>query len=655
VAGAILAAAVAVVVFVVSTSTGAALTSVPAGSNWYCDESYEDGVCDTTVTVGETVEWEMVQGVHTVTECEDTFTVCPPTGGFDSGILNNGQTYSHTFDEVDIVEYLCTLHEQQMRGRVIVNPATASPSQTATPSASPTPSPSPQPSPGYVLTELAQTGKNETSAISMIPGTADEVVMTRRNGELWRVDLAQPAGTPTPWGNLTDRVTRNGDEGLLDVVFEPGNPSEVYVNYTRGTAYYRPFSTDPEKPVTTMPPDPKRNRVARFNLDAGGMDEASEETIYESLRPGDWHTLGALVFDQNRYLYAGSGDGGWLEAAFDSDGGQGVGNDLATIIRINPNDGAPGYTIPPGNPFNDGAGPNADQVWAYGVRSPWRFNFDSATGALWGGDVGQWQWEEVNLLQAGGNYGWKVMEGPVCHGGVACTPPANHIPPEASYCNHFNTGEPSCEFDDDCSVIGGFVYRGTDHPGIYGHYIYGDFCTGRIRAYDTDGGAPEYVLADTDLNPVDFEQLPDGELLVLDYSGSIHQLDFDADGDTVGAMVDNCPNWVNPAQNVPPWTVPADDADCDGFNAAREAWTGTDATSQCSSSPDQNDEPVDSWPPDFNDTRSTNLSDIVIIGPSYNQSTGTDPAKRRLDLNASGVVNLSDVVIMGPFYNKGCS
>jgi len=635
---------------------GEALTSVDAGNNWFCNTSYENGVCETVVNVGESVQWDVVQGVHTVTECDDSFSTCPVSGGFDSGILSNGESFSHTFTEVDTVEYLCTLHEEQMRGRVVVNAAPPTSTPTPTPP-TPSPTPGPSPTPAYVFSELASTGKNEASGIAIVPGTQDEVVMTTRIGNLWKVDLSQPLQTPAPYGSIQDRVTRSGDEGLLDVNFEPGDASRVYVNYTRGTEYYRPYSEDPNKPPNpVMPPDPKRNRIARFPVTGGIMNAAaaSEETIYESLRPGDWHTLGGFVFDANGYLYAGSGDGGWIYAPFDSDGGQGVENDLATIIRIDPNDASPGHTIPPGNPFDDGGGPNADQVWAYGLRNPWRIGFDTLNGNLWAGDVGQFMWEEVDLIEPGNNYGWSIMEGPVCMGGVACTPPANHIPPRTAYCNRYNTGEPSCEYDDDCAIMGGFVYRGTNLPDLYGHYVYGDFCTGRIRAFDTATSNPAYLLMDTGLNPVDFEQTPDGEILLLDYDGSIHQLDFDTDADGLGDLIDNCPAWANPLQNQPPWTVPVDDSDCDGWTTAREEHVGTDPTRHCNATSTLNDEP-DFWPTDFNDSGFTTLADVSLFNPTYNKFPGQEGYSQRFDLNVTDSVTLADVASLSAFYNKSCS
>jgi hypothetical protein len=131
--------------------------------------------------------------------------------------------------------------------------------------------------------------------------------------------------------------------------------------------------------------------------------------------------------------------------------------------------------------------------------------------------------------------------------------------------------------------------------------------------------------------------------------------DADDDHDGISSTLDNCPRWSNADQSLPAWPVPADDPDCDGWSTSREQQIGTDPASNCNSTSGANDESQDAWPTDFNDSRSTNLSDLALVGPVYNQTTGTDPAKRRFDLNASGTVNLSDVVLIGPFYNRSCN
>jgi hypothetical protein len=128
----------------------------------------------------------------------------------------------------------------------------------------------------------------------------------------------------------------------------------------------------------------------------------------------------------------------------------------------------------------------------------------------------------------------------------------------------------------------------------------------------------------------------------------------DTDADTVIDGSDNCPSWPNTPQNLPTWTVPAGDGDCDGFNLTREQHVGTDPTKHCNNTTTANDEAVDFWPSDFNDSRSTNLSDVVLMGPSYNKNSTQVGYNQRFDLNASNSVNLSDVVLLGPFYNKSC-
>ena len=128
----------------------------------------------------------------------------------------------------------------------------------------------------------------------------------------------------------------------------------------------------------------------------------------------------------------------------------------------------------------------------------------------------------------------------------------------------------------------------------------------------------------------------------------------DADADGVPDAGDNCPYWANAAQNLPPWTVPADDLDCDGWNASIEAHVVTDPTKHCNETVAGNDEP-DAWPSDFNDSQTTNLSDVILMGPSYNKSLGNPVYNARFDLNASNSVNLSDVILFGPFYNKSCT
>jgi hypothetical protein len=423
--------------------------------------------------------------------------------------------------------------------------------------------------------------------------------VTTVEGFLWRIDLANPTQPPVAFGNVSALIApRRGDEGLLGIAFEPGNAGEVYLNYTTGTQYYIPYSANPtQKPTqSVMPPNPKRNRIARYGITGGVLDTSRMDIIYESLRPSDWHTVNQITFGPDGYLYAGSGDGGWLDATYDQDRGQGVGNELATIIRIDPNDNGPGYTIPPGNPFADGPGPNADEVWVYGTRNPWRISFDRLNGNLWAGDVGQWGWEEVNKIAPGGNYGWYIMENNTCRTCPAITPPANHVLPRTAYCNA-NNPSAACQFDDECAMIGGYVYRGNAMPELQGYYIYADFCSGRIRAVDTTSpNSPPIILfdSDIDLGITSFAETPDGELLVVAYKveapgNAIHILakfgDSDGDGDLDAS--DNCPAVYNPSQSNVDLDGLGDlcdsgDFDRDGYSDSAESrFIGTNPAAPC--------------------------------------------------------------------------
>jgi glucose/arabinose dehydrogenase/plastocyanin len=657
---------------------GAVAVTVDFGSNWYCDSSFEGGVCDTNINTGDTVSWDVLNGggTHTVTQCEFTLPndICTLTpGGFNSGLIDTASPpFNNTFTAPGTYEYGCELHDN-MKGRVIVTDA-ATPTDTPPPTPPPTPSPTPSPTPvpAYAVPMLVDLSKPRLSGIAMIPGTEHQAVAITVEGDLWRIDISGPAQPPVAFGSVKSMIApRNGDEGLLGVAFEPGNSARIYINYTTGAEYYRPY-TDPlypqYTPSPTMPANPKRNRISRFEITGGVMDMASEQIIYESLRPGDWHTLNQIVFGPDGYLYAGSGDGGWLDAAFDSDHGQGVSNDLATIIRIDPNDNVPGHTIPPGNPYDDGLGPNADQVWSYGHRNPWRLSFDRVNGELWSGDVGQWGWEEVNHVVPG-NYGWRIMENDTCRFGSPCVPPAGHILPRTAYCNT-NNPSPACEFDGECAMIGGYVYRGNVMPELQGYYIYADFCSARIRAVDTNSpSSPPIILLDSDLDAgiTSFAETPDGELLVVAYKptapgNAIHMLtrfgDSDGDGHLDGS--DNCPSDYNPSQSDLDLDASGDscdtDDDSDGYTDTDEASIGTGPLAPCG---------INGWPSNLNDAGdSANRLDILdvtsFVAPlrRFERSPGDPGFDSRWDIRpgASGFpkwINITDITTLtaGPTGN----
>ena len=175
------------------------------------------------------------------------------------------------------------------------------------------------------------------------------------------------------------------------------------------------------------------------------------------------------------------------------------------------------YTVPADNPFT-GQASVRPETWAYGLRNPWRFSFDRQTGDLWIADVGQGDWEEVNFQPAGSrggeNYGWSIMEGTHCF--------------DAKTCDQAGLTLPVAEYGhgQDCSVSGGYVYRGAAQPSLQGVYFYGDYCSGTIRglAKDADGQWRSGELLDTNLQISSFGETEDGEVLVVDYDGAVYRV-----------------------------------------------------------------------------------------------------------------------------------
>ena len=239
------------------------------------------------------------------------------------------------------------------------------------------------------------------------------------------------------------------------------------------------------------------------------------------LQPETNHNGGDLMFGPDGFLYSGFGDGGGSGDPLGN--GQDDTNLHGSIIRIDVSGGAP-YSIPADNPnaMNDictqgyGGAP-CPEIYAWGLRNPWRFSFDAESGTLWAGDVGQGSWEEVDRIESGANYGWNVREGAHCFSpGTGCAD--SFTDPVTEY-NH-SVGR---------SVTGGYVYRGSSIPDLVDWYIFGDFISGRIfavRADSASGVAPEELL-DTSLSIVSFAEDTSNELYVLDYIvGTIHKIEM---------------------------------------------------------------------------------------------------------------------------------
>ena len=267
--------------------------------------------------------------------------------------------------------------------------------------------------------------------------------------------------------DIRDRVRSSGSEqGLLGLAFSPdfAATGHVFVNYTDldGNTVVARFQTQPGAP--------------------DAADPASEFTVLQLQQPAGNHNGGMLAFGPDGYLYIGTGDGG---AAFDRfENGQNPATLLGKMLRLDVTmDPTVPYVIPPDNPW---AGEEADgvevrdEIWAFGLRNPWRFSFDRLTHDLWIADVGQNQYEEINFTPAGSpgglNFGWPIQEAASCvQGGDAC--------------DRSGLEQPILEYDHSghCSVTGGYVYRGSAYPGLHGVYFYGDYCSGTIWAAVPNG------------------------------------------------------------------------------------------------------------------------------------------------------------------------
>ena len=303
--------------------------------------------------------------------------------------------------------------------------------------------------------------------------------------------------------DITGRVEFGGEQGLLGLAFHPqyGENGYIFVNY---------ISTEGER----------HTRVSRFKRKGAGptFDPRSEKVLLRVPQPYSNHNGGQVSFGPDGMLYIAMGDGGL--AGDPQNHGQDTTTLLGAMLRIDVDGGDP-YAIPPDNPFANGGG--AAEIFAWGLRNPWRFSFDRQTQKLWAGDVGQNDWEEIDVIDRGKNYGWNIREGTRCY-----DPPAHLAVLGSGDCGSKAKLEPPVfeysQAQGDRSVTGGFVYRGKRWPKIRGQYVYGDFVSGRIWAYDMRRGASR-LLIDTGCLISSFVEGADGEIGVLDYgSGALYHL-----------------------------------------------------------------------------------------------------------------------------------
>jgi glucose/arabinose dehydrogenase len=350
----------------------------------------------------------------------------------------------------------------------------------------------------------------------------------------------------TPFLDVSSKVLYDhGERGLLGLAFDP--------NYATNGLFYIYYTSQPAGTVT----------ISRYSVSASpNLADPNSEVVLKTQAHSDFsnHNGGSLLFGPDGCLYAGIGDGG--SGGDPNNNAQNLGTLLAKIIRISPVDGTP-CTAPPGNPFVNT--PNArGEIWALGVRNPWRITFDRLTGDMWIADVGQDREEEVDLQPAGvagRNYCWSYKEGTLIYN-------AN------IQCTIGTPTDPIIEYDHSagkCAIIGGYRYRGTRFPRIVGTYFYADLCTGQIFGATLSGGVwTSTALFTSGVDPVSFGEDEAGELYIVHLTGSIHRLDFgalasthDFNGDTESDIA-----WRDGSGNLAIWLM-------NGTQVATNAGLGT--------------------------------------------------------------------------------
>jgi glucose/arabinose dehydrogenase len=303
---------------------------------------------------------------------------------------------------------------------------------------------------------------------------------------------------PVPFLDIASRVASGGERGLLSMAFHPGYAANgtFFVNFT-GTG--------------------GDTRIERFRVsaDPNRADPASSELVLTVAQPFANHNGGLAAFGPDGKLYIGMGDGGG--GGDPQDAGQDPLRLLGKLLRIDV-DGARPYTIPADNPYA-GRTDRRPEIWATGLRNPWRFSWDRTANLLFVADVGQNRLEEINAVPAGQgelNYGWDEMEGSDCFEPSTGCDRTGKVLPVSEYTH-----------SDGCSVTGGYVYRGQDIPGLRGHYLYADYCEGWIRSFRIDGGAatdPRSWELENVGNVSSFGEDARGELYVISHAGGVYKV-----------------------------------------------------------------------------------------------------------------------------------
>ena len=349
----------------------------------------------------------------------------------------------------------------------------------------------------YTLTEAFPALEFEDPLLLTHDGESNKVYVVEKTGRIKSFDNDSNVETAEVFVDLSSKVdAAGGEKGLLGLAFHPNYDENgyFYVNYT----------------------DESTTKVARYSKldDAHEDDIDSEEIILEFDQPYANHNGGHLAFGPDDYLYIGTGDGG---SGGDSENkAQNTANLLGKILRIDVDQTEEDhlYAIPEDNPFKGNREGDKEEIYAYGLRNPWKFSFDAERGLLLAADVGQDSIEEINIIENGGNYGWKIKEG------SQEFKPVEPMPDDLI--------DSIWEYDHSVgqSITGGYVYDGQEIPSLAGYYIYGDFVAGKIWALgiDSDETMENHELLETDLLISSFGLDRAGELYIVDFNGKIYQL-----------------------------------------------------------------------------------------------------------------------------------
>jgi glucose/arabinose dehydrogenase len=346
--------------------------------------------------------------------------------------------------------------------------------------------------------EPVASGMNFPLFLTSPPGDASRLFVVEKGGTI-RI-IQNGVVLATPFLDVSALVSGGPEQGLLCLVFDPAysNTKRFYISYT-----------DLGDSV----------KIARYHVsNSPNVAVATPDRVLLSVyKPEATHNGGMLEFGPDGMLYSGFGDGGGAGDPYNK--GQDRSDLLGSMIRIDVS-GA-GYTVPASNPW---AGSVAPELWNYGLRNPWRWSFDRATGDLYIGDVGQDSQEEVDVSTAmsgagrGVDYGWSIAEGIACY------------PPGVDSCNRNGLTDPVIDYDHTvgCAVVGGYVYRGSASPGLRGTYFYGDFCNGWVRSFRYSGGTATEQTIWPDLNTggniTSFGEDSRGEIYVMTQQGSVDRI-----------------------------------------------------------------------------------------------------------------------------------